>query len=51
VPIARRFLLALGALGLVAGAGAAEERFFDSAGLRIRYIEKGRGEPVVLVHG
>jgi pimeloyl-ACP methyl ester carboxylesterase len=29
----------------------AEERFFDSAGVRIRYVEKGKGEPVVLIHG
>jgi pimeloyl-ACP methyl ester carboxylesterase len=51
MPIARRFLLALGAYCFSPGAGAAEERFFDSAGIRIRYIEQGRGEPVVLVHG
>ena len=50
-PIARRSLLALGVLGLVAGAGSAEDQSFDSAGVRIRYIEEGQGEPVVLVHG
>src|SRR3954453_5722440 len=50
-PIARRSLLALGVLGLVAGAGSPEDQFFDSAGVRIRYIEEGQGEPVVLVHG
>jgi len=33
------------------GVLAAEDRFFDSDGLRIRYIEQGSGEPVVLVHG
>ena len=49
--IARRSLLALGAYCLSANADAAEERFFDSAGIRIRYIEEGWGEPVVLVHG
>lgn len=49
--IARRPLLALGACCLMAGANAAEERFFDSAGIRIRYIKEGRGESVVLVHG
>jgi pimeloyl-ACP methyl ester carboxylesterase len=49
--IARRSLLALGAYCLSPDADAAEERFFDSAGIRIRYIEEGRGEPVVLVHG
>jgi pimeloyl-ACP methyl ester carboxylesterase len=49
--IARRPLLALGAFCLITGADAAEEHFFDSAGVRIRYIEEGRGECVVLVHG
>jgi pimeloyl-ACP methyl ester carboxylesterase len=49
--IARRHLLALAAFGLTPGADAAEERFFDSAGIHIRYIEVGRGEPVVLIHG
>ena len=28
-----------------------EDRFFDSAGVRIRYVERGGGEPVVLLHG
>ncbi len=51
MPIVRRSLLALGAYCLSPGANAAEERFFNSAGIRIRYIEEGRGEPVVLVHG
>ena len=32
-------------------AGAGEDKFFDSDGVRIRYIEQGTGEPVVLVHG
>ena len=49
--ITRRSLLALGAYCLSPAAGAAEERFFDSVGVRIRYIEEGWGEPVVLVHG
>ena len=26
------------------------DRYFDSAGVRIRYVEHGRGEPIVLVH-
>ena len=29
----------------------AQERFFDSEGIAIRYIEQGHGVPVVLVHG
>lgn len=28
-----------------------EDKFFDSDGVRIRYVESGQGEPVVLVHG
>jgi pimeloyl-ACP methyl ester carboxylesterase len=29
----------------------AAERFFDSDGVRIRYVERGEGEPIVLIHG
>jgi len=29
----------------------AEYRFFDSDGVRIRYIEQGVGEPIILLHG
>ena len=28
-----------------------EDRYFDSNGVRIRYVDEGRGEPVVLAHG
>ncbi len=28
-----------------------EDKFFNSAGVRIRYVEKGHGEAVVLIHG
>lgn len=30
---------------------ALQDQFFDSNGVRIRYVEQGTGEPVVLVHG
>lgn len=30
---------------------APEDRFFDSAGVKIRYTVQGEGEPLVLVHG
>jgi pimeloyl-ACP methyl ester carboxylesterase len=30
---------------------SAEDRFFDSNGVRIRYVDQGSGEPVVFVHG
>jgi pimeloyl-ACP methyl ester carboxylesterase len=39
------------ALLLVPAAAAAQDQYFDAAGVRIRYMEQGSGEPVVLVHG
>lgn len=44
-------LLLLVLLSFLAGAAAAEDRYFDSGGVRIRYVERGAGAPVVLVHG
>ena len=38
-------------LCLAAGAACAQDLYFDSAGARIRYVDEGRGEPVVLIHG
>src|SRR5262249_27817382 len=35
----------------VARAQAAPGDFFDSNGVRIHYVDSGRGEPVVLIHG
>lgn len=29
----------------------AEKKFFDSNGVRIRYIDEGQGEPLLLIHG
>jgi pimeloyl-ACP methyl ester carboxylesterase len=29
----------------------AGDKFFDSRGVKIRYVDVGRGEPVVLIHG
>ena len=40
-------LLALFAVGSM----GAEDLYFDSAGVRLRYIAEGKGEPVVLIHG
>jgi len=34
-----------------AATAAAQDRVFDSGGVRIRYVEHGAGLPVVLVHG
>jgi pimeloyl-ACP methyl ester carboxylesterase len=31
--------------------GSAQDRFFDSNGVRIRYVEQGAGDVVVLIHG
>lgn len=36
---------------IVSSARAAEDKFFDSNGVKIHYIVEGQGEPVVLVHG
>jgi pimeloyl-ACP methyl ester carboxylesterase len=44
-------LLLLVLLSCLACSAAGEERFFDSAGVRIRYLDTGAGAPVVLVHG
>lgn len=30
---------------------SAQDKFFDSHGVRIRYLDQGSGEPVVLIHG
>jgi pimeloyl-ACP methyl ester carboxylesterase len=35
----------------LAAAAAAQERYFDSDGVRIRYLDVGAGVPVVLIHG
>jgi pimeloyl-ACP methyl ester carboxylesterase len=36
---------------LVSAGRGAEEQFFDSNGVKIRYIVEGKGEPVLLIHG
>jgi len=30
---------------------ALEDKYFDSAGVNIRYVEQGAGEPIILLHG
>jgi pimeloyl-ACP methyl ester carboxylesterase len=47
--LVRAFLIVL--FSACAAAAAAEDRFFDSGGVRIRYVDHGMGLPVVLVHG
>ena len=44
-------LLRLLAVFLLASTASAQDRYFDSAGVRIRYVDTGNGPPVVLVHG
>jgi hypothetical protein len=36
---------------LAAAPASAEDKFFTSGGVRLRYVEQGQGEPVVLLHG
>ena len=36
---------------VLATAATAQDRFFDSGGARIRYVDTGQGAPVLLVHG
>ena len=43
-------LLMAGMSSLVLGQDR-QDQFFDSNGVRIRYIEQGAGEPIVLIHG
>ena len=39
------------ALMMCSAAVLAQDRYFESAGARLRYVERGSGAPVVLVHG
>src|ERR1700730_10611853 len=43
----------IGALVITAlpGLVSAEDKFFDSNGVQIRYVEQGSGDPIVLLHG
>jgi pimeloyl-ACP methyl ester carboxylesterase len=38
-------------LMLSAAISCAQDKFFDSNGVSIRYVEQGAGEPIVLIHG
>ena len=44
-------LVALCAILTAGAARAAEDKYFDSDGVKIHYITEGQGEPVILVHG
>lgn len=49
-----RWFLSL-ALGLLIAAtpvpGLAQDKYFDANGVKIRYVERGTGEPIILLHG
>jgi pimeloyl-ACP methyl ester carboxylesterase len=49
--IRRALFPILGCFLLVPCSLRAEDRYFDSNGVKIHYIEEGKGEPVVLIHG
>jgi hypothetical protein len=44
-------VVALVSAPLVPAAGAEQEQFFYSNGVRIRFIDEGRGVPILLPHG
>lgn len=44
-------VLLMAGMSSLAFGQALQDQFFDSNGVRIRYVEQGTGEPVVLVHG
>jgi pimeloyl-ACP methyl ester carboxylesterase len=45
------WVLAFALLSFPSASWAAEDRFFDSNGVKIRYTVQGQGEPVLLIHG
>jgi pimeloyl-ACP methyl ester carboxylesterase len=48
----RRLLLSVGCLFVVTSCAlGADDQYFDSNGVKIHYVIKGEGEPVVLIHG
>jgi len=47
----RLTLLVLSLVFVIAGTLHADDRYFLSDGVKIRYIVEGEGEPVVLIHG
>ena len=46
-----RAVLVAVALAVGSAPALAQDQFFDSNGVRIRYVDRGKGEPVVLLHG
>jgi pimeloyl-ACP methyl ester carboxylesterase len=46
-----RFAAALLCLGVVPASAAYEDKYLDADGVKIRYIDTGKGEAIVLLHG
>jgi pimeloyl-ACP methyl ester carboxylesterase len=36
---------------MIPTAALAQDKFFDSSAVRLRYVEQGQGQPIVLLHG
>jgi pimeloyl-ACP methyl ester carboxylesterase len=51
IAMTRRFCSVLFLLVWVPVAALSEDRFFESNGVKIRYVVEGQGEPVLLIHG
>ena len=49
-PLTRIAITVVG-IALIPAFAGAEDRYADLAGVKIHYIDRGRGEPVVLLHG
>ena len=49
--MSRRFTWAAMLVLLAPALVAAQDKFFDSNGVRIRYVDQGVGQPIVLIHG
>jgi pimeloyl-ACP methyl ester carboxylesterase len=49
--MAAKVLVLLVSALVFANPAFAEDKFFDSDGVRIRYVDEGRGDPIVLIHG
>jgi hypothetical protein len=46
-----RYAVAAAAVAALVATARAEEKTFDSDGVKVAYLDEGRGEAVVLLHG
>jgi pimeloyl-ACP methyl ester carboxylesterase len=51
VRLTRLALVLIALLVVSSSTGFAQDQFFDSHGVRIRYVERGKGDVVILIHG